>query len=53
MAWGSALRDDALLDAALAIEPAARPLIAMRVAIIGAGIVGVTTAYELAPKATR
>ncbi len=43
------MRDDAVLDAGLAIETAltrARPL-SMRIAVVGAGIIGVTTAYEL------
>ncbi len=51
------MRDDAVLDAALAVEaalapvrsdaPAPRPRADMRVAVIGAGVIGVTTAYEL------
>ena len=50
MVWSGALQDDAVLDASLAIEAAlaAGARLTMRVAVIGAGIVGVTTAYELA-----
>ena len=47
MLFSGAHRDDALLDAALQIEPLSRERDPMQVAVIGAGIVGVTTAWEL------
>ena len=57
MVWSAAMRDDAVLDAALAIEAAfaghAPGALSMRIAVIGAGIIGVTTAYELARRGPR
>ena len=57
MLWAAAMRDDAVLDAVArgrsgarpdpARRPPPRPRADMRVAVIGAGVIGVTTAYEL------
>ena len=48
MVWGPALADDRVLAVSLAIEQALRGRHLVRIAVVGAGIVGVATAYELA-----
>jgi len=60
MVWSTAGRDDVVLDAGLAIEPRSRATptphgarLRMQVAVIGAGVIGVTTAYGSPPTATR
>ena len=50
MVWHGAMRDDAILNLSLADRDELllhRPPELMKVAIVGAGIIGVTTAYEL------
>ena len=50
MVWGGALHDDAVLDVVARHRSRARGTraLTMRIAVVGAGIIGVTTAYELA-----
>ena len=53
MVWSSTGRDDEVLDAGLAIKPRSPARAPARfaeeqIAVIGAGVIGVTTAYELA-----
>ncbi len=54
MLWSTALQDDRLLGLALQTEQlAGGGALSMRIAIIGAGIAGVTCAYELAADGHR